>query len=105
MVIFSYMIYKLCKNKGISSKFWIFRFISLSVGFELCIGLIFMSIYGMSFMEDVQKMIVVGAINILVITALFLLVRKNISNIVDENDQDHDQDKDTTPEKDLSYFR
>lgn len=103
MVIFSYMIYKLCNNKGISSKFWIFRFISLSVGFELCIGLIFMSIYGMSFMEDVQKMIVVGGINILIITAIFFLVRKNISNMVDEND--NDPDKDTTPEKDLSYFR
>ena len=103
MVILSYLIYVLCKNKGISSKFWIYRFLSLSIGFELTVGLIFMSIYGKSFMEDMEKMLVLGGVNILLIIVIFFLVRRNISKLIDENDKDEDNDK--APEKDLSYFR
>lgn len=86
-----------------SARFWIIRFVSLSIGFELTLGLIFASIYGTEFMEDVKKIAILGAINMLIITALFFLIKRNISNIHDDNQ--NDQMDDTPPEKDLSYFR
>ncbi len=106
MIFFSVLIYRLCNKHAISAAFWIFRFVSLSIGFELCIALIFASIYGVDFYKNVKQMMIIAVVNLLVILLLYLLVRKNIEKIIDDNDDMNLNDKNNTPpEKDLSYFR
>ena len=105
MVILSFVLHRLCKQKEIRATFWIYRFVSLSIGFELCIGLIFASIYGIDFIKDLKQMLTIGILNLVVIFLLFLLVKRNINKSILDDRNDSDNNDPTPPEKDLSYFR
>lgn len=119
MIYFSVKLSRLAKDKNESKFAWVFRYLSLCIGFELFL------MYVLSFfvqqadlLEKVNKqevvslkellpLLVFGLISCLLIYFIYVLLRKSLLSI--ENPSIDNQDDDiappTSPPKDLSYFR
>jgi hypothetical protein len=119
MIYFSVKLSRLAKDKNESKFAWVFRYLSLCIGFELFL------MYVLSFfvqqadlLEKVNKQEVVSLkellpllvfllIACLLIYFIYVLLRKSLLSI--ENPSIDNQDDDiappTSPPKDLSYFR
>jgi hypothetical protein len=119
MIYFSVKLSRLAKDKNESKFAWVFRYLSLCIGFELFL------MYVLSFfvqqadllekmnkqevvsLKELLPLLVFGLISCLLIYFIYVLLRKSLLSI--ENPSIDNQDDDiappTSPPKDLSYFR
>jgi hypothetical protein len=119
MIYFSVKLSRLAKDKNESKFAWVFRYLSLCIGFELFL------VYVLSFfvqqadllekmnkqevvsLKELLPLLVFGLISCLLIYFIYVLLRKSLLSI--ENPSIDNQDDDiappTSPPKDLSYFR
>ena len=119
MIYFSVKLSRLAKDKNESKFAWVFRYLSLCIGFELFL------MYVLSFfvqqadllekmnkqevvsLKELLPLLVFGLISCLLIYFIYVLLRKSLLSI--ENPSIDNQDDDIAPPtslpKDLSYFR
>ncbi len=119
MIYFSVKLSRLAKDKNESKFAWVFRYLSLCIGFELFL------MYVLSFfvqqadllekmnkqevvsLKELLPLLVFFLISCLLIYFIYVLLRKSLLSI--ENPSIDNQDDDiappTSPPKDLSYFR
>lgn len=119
MIYFSVKLSRLAKDKNESKFAWVFRYLSLCIGFELFL------MYVLSFfvqqadllekmnkqevvsLKELLPLLVFGLISCLLIYFIYVLLRKSLLST--ENPSIDNQDDDiappTSPPKDLSYFR
>jgi hypothetical protein len=101
IIIFSIQLNKYCKEKNLKPFFWIYRYISLIISFDIVIAIIAYKKYGMQLQNDMPKLMVIELISLSIIVGLFFLMKRNIKNTISISDDKPDD----TPPKDLSYFR
>ena len=119
MIYFSVKLSKLAKNKGESRFSWVFRYLSLCLGFELFL------MYVLSFFvqqgdivekmnrqevltsKDLLPLLLFGLISCIIIYAIYVVLSKSLASIDNPSiDNDDNVNPPTpTPPKDLSYFR
>ena len=119
MIFFSFRLSKLAKEKNESTFGWVFRYISLCLGFEFFLMFCFSSYFEkadlfkkieaqqiISF-QDLLPLLIFAVASLLLITLIYVLLKKSLDSIKNNrfDDQDDNDRPVTKPEKDLSYFR
>lgn len=119
MIFFSVRLSKLAKEKGESTFGWVFRYISLCLGFEFFLMFCFSSYFEkadlykkleakqiISF-QDLLPLLIFAVASCLLIFLIYTLLKKSLDSIKNNRlDDFDDNDKPVIkPEKDLSYFR
>ena len=101
IAIFSMKLNKYCKEKNLKPFFWIYRYISLIISFDIVVAIIAYKKFGMQLQNDLSKLMIIELISLLIIVGLFFIMKRNIKNTISISDDTPDKN----PPKDLSYFR